>query len=122
MASSTNTTAQHDLHECGFRRVGRGESSPLSPDDLTALAKFLRSRDLARGELLFQGGSAPVGVWIVRQGRAELSVGSGRLRSVVHVLQPGDIDGMSSTCWTCRCPNRPHARRGHGAVPIRRGL
>ena len=32
-------------------------------------------------------------VWIVRQGRIELSVGSGRRRAVVLLLSPGDIDG-----------------------------
>jgi CRP-like cAMP-binding protein len=32
-------------------------------------------------------------VWIIRKGRVELSVGSGRRRAVVHVLRPGDVDG-----------------------------
>jgi CRP-like cAMP-binding protein len=32
-------------------------------------------------------------VWIVRDGRIELSVGSGRRRAVVQLLRPGDVDG-----------------------------
>ncbi|SFD84684.1 cAMP-binding domain of CRP or a regulatory subunit of cAMP-dependent protein kinases [Actinopolyspora alba] len=75
------------------RCVGRGEAAPLRPDDLTALATFLRTRHVSRHAPLFHGGSAPAGVWIVREGRVELSVSSGRRRSVVHVLRPGDVDG-----------------------------
>jgi CRP/FNR family transcriptional regulator, cAMP and macrophage regulator len=33
------------------------------------------------------------GVWIVRDGRIEVSVGSGRRRAVVQLLRPGDVDG-----------------------------
>lgn len=91
------------------RCVGRGESSPLSSDDLTALAKFLRSRQLARGELLFSAGAAPPGVWIVQRGRVELSVGSGRRRSVVHVLQPGDVDGDIQHLLDMSLPYTAHA-------------
>ncbi len=75
------------------RCVGRGEAAPLSHDDVTALAATLRTRTFERGEVVFRGGAAAEGVWIVRQGRVELSVGAGRRRAVVHVLQPGDVDG-----------------------------
>lgn len=91
------------------RCVGRGESAPLGTDDVTALATFLRSRDLARGELLFEGGSAPGGVWIVRRGRVELSVGTGRRRAVVHVLQPGDVDGDIQHLLDMPLPYTAHA-------------
>ncbi|TNC28043.1 Crp/Fnr family transcriptional regulator [Amycolatopsis alkalitolerans] len=74
------------------RCVGRGESAPLGPDDVRALAATLRSRVYQRGEVLFHGGDTADGVWIVQRGRVELSVGSGRRRAVVHVLQPGDVD------------------------------
>lgn len=75
------------------RCVGRGETAPLGHDDVTALAATLRTRTYERGEVVFRGGVAAEGVWIVRRGRVELSVGSGRRRAVVHVLQPGDVDG-----------------------------
>ena len=32
-------------------------------------------------------------MWIVREGRIELSVGSGPRRAVVHLLRTGDVDG-----------------------------
>ena len=32
-------------------------------------------------------------MWIVREGRVELSVGAGSRRSVVAMLRPGDVDG-----------------------------
>lgn len=75
------------------RCVGRGAAAPLSQEDLAALAATLRTRTYERSEVLFHGGVAAEGVWIVQRGRVELSVGSGRRRAVVHVLQPGDVDG-----------------------------
>ncbi|MHB1873461.1 MAG: Crp/Fnr family transcriptional regulator [Streptosporangiaceae bacterium] len=74
------------------RCVGRGQSAPLRPDDVTALASLLAVRTFAPGAVLFSGGQVP-GVWIVRSGRIELSVGSGRRRAVVQLLRPGDVDG-----------------------------
>lgn len=91
------------------RCVGRGEAAPPTSDDLTALAKYLHTSDLARGELVFRSGSAPPGVWIVRRGRVELSVGSGRRRSVVHVLQPGDVDGDIQHLLDMPLPYTAHA-------------
>ena len=75
------------------RCVGRGEAAPLSPEDVSALAATLHSRVYERGAVLFHGGEAAAGIWIVQRGRVELSAGSGRRRAVVHVLQPGDVDG-----------------------------
>jgi hypothetical protein len=43
--------------------------------------------------VVFHGGQPADDVWIVQQGRVELSVGSRRRRTVVHVLRPGDVDG-----------------------------
>ena len=74
------------------RCVGRGQSAPLRGDDVTALASTLAVRTFQPGSVLFGGGQAP-GVWIVRDGRIELSVGSGRRRAVVQLLRPGDVDG-----------------------------
>jgi CRP/FNR family transcriptional regulator, cAMP and macrophage regulator len=75
------------------RCVGRGQVAPLAQEDLVALAVSLDARHLERGGAVFTGGRPADGVWIVRQGRLELSVGSGRRRTVVHVLRPGDVDG-----------------------------
>lgn len=75
------------------RCVGRGEAAPLTPGDVGALAATLHTRTYERGAVLFRGGEKSAGVWIVQRGRVELSAGTGRRQAVVHVLQPGDVDG-----------------------------
>jgi CRP-like cAMP-binding protein len=75
------------------RCVGRGDAAPLSPADITALAATLHTRVAAPGEVVFRSDQPATGVWIVRRGRVELAVGSGRRRAVVAVLRPGDVDG-----------------------------
>lgn len=75
------------------RCVGRGEAAPLSHEDVVNLAATLRRRDFQRGAVVFRDGETAEGVWIVQEGRVELSVRSGRRRAVVHVLRPGDVDG-----------------------------
>lgn len=75
------------------RCVGRGDTAPLTPDALTALAATLKQDRLDRGAVVFRGGQPANAVRIVQQGRVELVVGSGRRRTVVGVLRPGDVDG-----------------------------
>jgi len=73
--------------------VGRGEAAPLRPGDVTALASTLAMRTFPPGSALFRGGEQTSGVWIVREGRIELSVSSGRRRAVVQLPRPGHVDG-----------------------------
>lgn len=75
------------------RCVGRGGAAPLTTGALTALAATLRQDRVDRGAVIFHGGRPTTKVWIVQHGRVELSVGSGRRRTVVEVLRPGDVDG-----------------------------
>jgi CRP-like cAMP-binding protein len=75
------------------RCVGRGESAPLHPDDLTALSRFVQPQTLKPGTVLFHAGAASTGVWIIRNGIAELTVGTGARRVAVALLHPGDVDG-----------------------------
>ncbi|MCA1675743.1 MAG: Crp/Fnr family transcriptional regulator, partial [Actinobacteria bacterium] len=57
------------------------------------LAATLKQHRIERDTVVFHGGQPTSGVWIVQHGRVELSVGSGRRRTVVGVLRPGDVDG-----------------------------
>lgn len=91
------------------RCVGRGEAAPLTPDDLTALAQTLQPRDYPRGALVFSGGKPSSGVWILRHGRLELTVGTGPRRAVVHVLRPGDVDGDIQLLLSMPMPYTAHA-------------
>lgn len=75
------------------RCVGRGAAAPLRADDLVALADLLEVRHPSTGAVVFAAGQQADGVWIVRAGQLELTVGSGRRRAVVDVLRPGDVDG-----------------------------
>ncbi len=75
------------------RCVGRGETAPLTAQDVSALATALSRLRADHGAVVFAAGDSPDRVWILRQGRLELSVGSGRRRVVVHLLHPGDVDG-----------------------------
>lgn len=75
------------------RCVGRGETVPLGPEDVRALASSLEPRSLDPGTALFSAGTGPAGVWLIQSGLVELSVGSGRKRAVLAVLREGDVDG-----------------------------
>jgi CRP-like cAMP-binding protein len=75
------------------RCVGRGEAAPLRPEDVTTLAGMLHVREFTPGHVAFRAGEPAAGVWIVREGRVELSVGSGSRRAVIAMLRPGDVDG-----------------------------
>jgi CRP-like cAMP-binding protein len=75
------------------RCVGRGEAAPLTSEALTALAATLQRTHVERRAVVFHGGQLARTVWIVQHGRVELSVGAGRIRTVVGVLRPGDVDG-----------------------------
>jgi CRP-like cAMP-binding protein len=75
------------------RCVGRGAAAPLRPEDVSALASTLAVRSFEPGRVVFAAGEPSAGVWIVRKGGLELSVGSGRRRAVVQLLRPGDVDG-----------------------------
>jgi CRP-like cAMP-binding protein len=86
------------------RCVGRGQSAPLLPGDVATLASMLAVRTFPPGSALFREGDRPPGVWIVRDGRVELSVGSGRRRAVVQLLRPGDVDGDIQLLLEMRLP------------------
>ncbi len=75
------------------RCVGRAESSPLRPRDVEGLALLLEVRTLAPGDPLHLPGEAPAGVYIVKDGRLELSAPGQAGHVVIQTLRPGDVDG-----------------------------
>jgi len=75
------------------RCVGDAATTPLTERDLKALASYLQPREFERGSPVFRAGDRPDGVWIVRSGMIELSVGSGPRKVVVQLLYPGNVDG-----------------------------
>ncbi|MGH2751846.1 MAG: Crp/Fnr family transcriptional regulator [Actinomycetota bacterium] len=75
------------------RCVGDAATTPLTERDLEALASYLQPREFERGSPLFRSGEQPHGVWIVRLGMIELSVGSGPRKVIVQLLYPGNVDG-----------------------------
>ncbi len=81
---------RHGVARC----VSRGEAAPLRPADVAALAPVLQVQQFPPGAVLF-GAGLDSGVWIVRDGRVELSTGSGHRRAVVQLLRPGDVNGDS---------------------------
>jgi CRP/FNR family transcriptional regulator, cAMP and macrophage regulator len=100
------------------RCVGRGQAAPLRSDDVAALASLLAERRFPPGAVIFAGGQLTPGVWIVREGRIELSVGSGRRRAVVQLLRPGDVDGDIQLLLDMPLPYTGRAvSRGDLAVP-----
>ncbi|SRR5690606_5894749 len=86
------------------RCVGRGESVPLAPEDITALASSLQRRFVPRGSVAFGGRSSRPGVWIVRSGRLELVSGRGADQVVVQILHTGDVDGDIQALLGVRVP------------------
>ena len=75
------------------RCVGHAETTPLRPEDVEGLARFIEVRTLVAGEPLQRAGEAPAAVSIVRQGCLELAVHGPAGRMVIQTLRPGDIDG-----------------------------
>lgn len=96
------------------RCVGRGAVVPLAPGDVAALAGTLSPIELRAGQPLFRADTEGcTGVWIIRSGQVELSVGAGRDRVVVGVLRPGDVEGDIPLLLGLALP---YAARAVGAV------
>lgn len=75
------------------RCVGHAQTTPLRPEDVEGLARFIDVRTLAPGELVQRVGEVPAAVCIVRKGCLELAVHGAGGRMVIQTLRAGDIDG-----------------------------
>lgn len=75
------------------RCVGHPQTTPLRPQDVEGLARFIDVRRLAAGEPVQRAGEIPAAVCIVREGCLELAVHDPGGRMVIQTLRAGDIDG-----------------------------
>lgn len=75
------------------RCLGRGDRSPLGPDDIDALASELGEAHHAGGTTVFRMGDLPGRVHIVRQGAVELTRELHGRRVTLQLLHPGDVFG-----------------------------
>jgi CRP-like cAMP-binding protein len=75
------------------RCVGRGDWAPLSETDIVELGNRLQPVALEPGAPLFAQGATSEAVWIVREGRVELSRRDGRRRMILQIVHPGEVDG-----------------------------
>lgn len=68
-------------------------AAPFSSDDLSELALYLSPVSAEWGEVLFQEGEHPAGVWILQAGAVEMSFSAGRQRAVIRMINPGEAVG-----------------------------
>ncbi len=71
-------------------RLTRGSARRLDDALLRALASHLAPVRLPAGQVLYQPGKPPAGVWVIRHGAVEVTLGSGARRRVIEVLRGGD--------------------------------
>lgn len=75
------------------RQLGAPCSSPLPDDDLTALNAALVPSAFRSGQVAYEAGQRPDGVWIIVSGLVELAVDVGGRRLVLAVLGSGGVFG-----------------------------
>jgi CRP/FNR family transcriptional regulator, cAMP and macrophage regulator len=75
------------------RRLGGPCSAPLPTTDLAALNEALVPSAFRQGQVAFEAGQRPDGVWIIVQGLVELAVDVGGRHLVAAVVGAGDVFG-----------------------------
>jgi CRP/FNR family transcriptional regulator, cAMP and macrophage regulator len=68
-------------------------SHPVGDGGLTALTYAIVRQDLPEGQLLYEKGRRPRGIWAIRSGSVQLTSRMAGTRSLVQILRPGDIAG-----------------------------
>lgn len=80
------------------KHLGRSSAALFTPAEIEAVAPMLSSITLDPGEVLFERGSRPRGVWIIQSGWVELLHGTTRTDGVIALIGPmqcvGDIPLM----------------------------
>ncbi len=72
---------------------GEADAAPFSRADLSELSLHLEPKVLEWGEVLFNEGEYPPGVWILQCGAIELIYGTGSCRALVRIIRPGEAVG-----------------------------
>lgn len=75
------------------KHLGRSAAALFTPSELEALARGLSSTTLGSGEILFERGSDPSGVWIIQSGWIELIDGATRSDGIIAVMGPLECAG-----------------------------
>ncbi len=70
------------------KHLGRSEAALFSPAEVEALAPMLQDCSFNPGEVLFDRGSVPDGVWIIKNGWVELLAGATPAAGVIELLGP----------------------------------
>lgn len=80
------------------KHLGRSRAALFTPAEVEALAPMLSSTTLDPGDVLFERGSDPAGVWIIQSGWVELLHGTTRTDGVIALMGPlqciGDVPLM----------------------------
>ena len=93
------------------RCVGHAQTTPLRPEDVEGLARFIDVRTLAAGEPVQRAGEVPDAVCIVREGCLELAVhGARRARADGCAARRAWLRATRSRASTAG--GRPRAGRG----------
>lgn len=81
--------------------LGRAEAALFTDEELELLAKVVSQVDLPDGQVLFDVGEDPDGVWIIQSGWVEFLVGAGQSSGVIGLLGSrqcaGDLPLMLGT-------------------------
>lgn len=75
------------------KHLGRSEAALFSPAEVEALAPMLQDCSFNPGEVLFDRGSVPDGVWIIKNGWVELLAGATPAAGVIELLGPPMLRG-----------------------------
>lgn len=68
------------------KHLGRSAAALFTPTEVEALARTVSSTTLSSGDVLFERGSDPSGVWIIQSGWIELLDGSTRSEGVIALM------------------------------------
>ena len=90
---SVSTASSSELVDWLNESLGRGDLTPLSPEDLDEFAGHLEAKEVAGGITIYHRHELPSRVYILRAGTVELTREINGRRVVVQLLRPGSVFG-----------------------------